>query len=74
MEKYDIKLITQIKGSLNNIHLFEKYLHDQYKNFKYKPLIKFGGSYSECFNSIDNISYLIKSYEKLMNVKSLKMN
>jgi len=46
---YEYEVIKEIKGSPGFIFDKEVKLHRLYKEYKYKPLIHFGGE-TECFN------------------------
>ena len=46
---YSFKVLKEFKGSPDYIYDKETELHRLYKDFKYTPLITFGG-YTECFN------------------------
>lgn len=45
---YEYEVIKEIKGSPEFVYDLEHSLHSKYKDFKYLPLISFGG-YTECF-------------------------
>ena len=47
---YSYKILKEFKGSPDYIYDKEVELHKLYKDYKYIPLITFGG-YSECFNT-----------------------
>jgi hypothetical protein len=47
---YSFKVLKEFKGSPDYIYDKEVELHKLYKDYKYIPLITFGG-YSECFNT-----------------------
>lgn len=54
---YEISVIKHITSSPERIWNLENYMRYNYKEFKYKPELKFGGSSQEClnFNSLSKI-------------------
>lgn len=48
--EYAIKIIKEIKDTPEVVWNIEKYIKNNYKDFKYKPIDKFSGSAHECLN------------------------
>lgn len=48
--RYKITVIKSISSSPENVWNLENYLKTKYKQYKYKPSLKFGGSSQECLN------------------------
>ena len=46
---YNYEIIQNIPEQSEIVWELEKLLFKMYSDFKYTPLINFGGSYSECF-------------------------
>lgn len=48
--QYKISIIYEIESTPEKIWSIEDYIKRNYKQFKYKPILKFGGSKQECLN------------------------
>tara|TARA_R110000772_G_scaffold66361_1_gene147882 strand:- start:76760 stop:77116 length:357 start_codon:yes stop_codon:yes gene_type:complete len=46
---YDIRIQKLIKGTLEEVYDLEQVLHEEYKEYSFKPTQKFGG-HTECFH------------------------
>lgn len=47
---YKYEILEEIKGSPKFVYDLEHSIHNKYKEFKYKPLLRFGGE-TECYNT-----------------------
>lgn len=48
-KNYQISVLKFLEDSHENVYTLEQKLHKLFRNFRYKPLIPFGGSVLECF-------------------------
>lgn len=63
---YTIEVLINLQGNPEKIWNIEQYLKTKYKPFRYRPIIKFGGSTQECL--------IINALNEILNDKTMCLN